>query len=133
MAFRFVLASAPQLMGPPATVELEGESVFETLDLPRPGEVLVRAYVVPPSGFQLRVRFAVADDRVGVKIGNLGGDDALAVVAVPHALRPGTLFAGTVAQAAPQNEHCSVRCDDGTTGECCVECRAGDVTVKICC
>ena len=42
--------------------------------------------------------------------------------------------AGTVWHAAAQErKHCTVVCDDGTEGECCVTCQEGRSVTKICC
>jgi hypothetical protein len=120
-------------------MRLESKYFSDELQLPGPGKVTAKSYSVPPGVlFDVHCSFFVDKDRAGVRISQLGSDDALSVVAFPHTQpkmpAPGVLYAGTVWHAsAPGREHCTVVCDDGTKGECCVTCKEGRSVTKICC
>jgi hypothetical protein len=91
-----------------------------------------------PRFFELRVIMRVWDSESSVTLTNIGKDDQLALMALPHRVegssRIGAFFLGNIWHLTPRAgiRHCKVSCD-GRTQECCIECGGGHSRSKICC
>jgi hypothetical protein len=139
MAFHFRFGTSKEPISGKLKVVLKSPYFSRELAFPPPGNLAVQQFAAPPEAvFDLHCSFYVDDDRAGVRIERIGGSDSLSVVACPHTRPkvpgPAVLFAGTVWHASAQErEHCTVVCDDGTEGECCVTCQEGRSVTKICC
>ncbi len=117
---------------------------FGRMQMPPPGVSLMDAIRSPVGRFHMRVTLEVGSDRVAVDVGPIGDNEMLMLMGGllvdqvrPHA-PPRSLYAGSVVHntsAVNTMGNCEVRCAHGEmiAGECCVECRSGNITVKFCC
>jgi hypothetical protein len=139
MAFQLRIGISPEPLVGSLRMELKCDYFSDTIDLKERGQIIVRSYNAPLNKlFQLNLGFYVDQDRVGVAIHGVEADDALSIVVSPHSKAktqaPGALYLGAVWHATPQrSEPCTVICDDGTEGDCCVTCQKGRSVTKICC
>jgi hypothetical protein len=137
MAFQLSLATSPEMESRRLRVTLKSSYFKDIVDFPMSGTVILKDYKAAGTPFDLSIELHADDDKVGVQIANLGPDDALSLFALEHNLHDtearSTLYLGNVWHAVEQAEHCTVTCDDGTTGECCVTCRRGRSVTKVCC
>lgn len=129
MTFTVTLASDPQVRNVPASIFLESPHFTRRIDFGAPGSVISMPFDLPlRSAFDLVALFEVANASAMAAFRGLGTEDHLAIMA----LRNGTFFATAIHNTAVQTA-CKVRCSTGPEKEGCIVCKAGTLTIKICC
>lgn len=136
--FTVHLSSASALAVSPVALQMEGNTFSWQTSFPAPGATLSKQFNVPAGLFSLIVYLQAGKDRHRVQINDVDGSDTLSIVATPdHDEATGNaaaFFLGGLRHATMvPGRHCEVECDDGTKGECCVECGNGESRSKICC
>jgi hypothetical protein len=161
MAFQVILASAPAQPFEAARVSLDfttptGDRIHSAqLRFGAPSRVIGSAFDLQgvvrerplrdvdaerhsgdlrPFTLDLDARIDVGGTRVGFVLKNLMSNDVLQITGVSP-----TYFLGNVLHGPRYARHfeparrCIVTCSDGTSGQECVTCTVGGVTVRVCC
>jgi hypothetical protein len=144
--FTFRLATAPDPSPVSGVLQVEVEGLGSQISLPMPPPGFAKIWQPlpapdPTATFTIKIYYYLDQQRVGVVVNGVGGDDSINIFASrldpPAVPFPGVLYVGNVIHSGLQTEghDCSVHCENGTPKieDCCVVCRDGNIVTETCC
>jgi len=130
MTFRFAWGSLPNVNVTNVRTFLEGVGItLPAVQFGPPGTVDSRDFSIPQSEFDFRLFLAAGRDQFHCDLNRMGADDTFAILAVGSNQFLGNTFHATTALP----NRCTVRCSSGTSGQGCIVCIDGNLTVRVCC
>ena len=129
MPFRFAWGSLPNVNVTNVRTFLEGAGItMGTAQFGPPGTITSQDFTLLSTEFNFRFYLAIGRDQFYCDLERMGADDAFALLAVSN-----TQFIANTFHSTGIANRCTVRCSNGTSGQGCITCVDGNLTVRVCC